>query len=224
VRLAIDPHWGVVELTFSEESPVVPRARRLVGEPEQIELSGVHVEARDDERLGLRRGDVVGSYVLDVPDESDLSAVSIEYATALHASDEQLRAWFADRAVIIGNARRGIDLHPHPGNRRVYGCYAHATAIDALDRAATVRFPRPWQINMVLLGAAAIGGVIAVGVRGSAWRRGVLLGGVAVVGVVVSVLAYRQTSYLFAPIVPALAMVVAALLAQRIVRLRAVPA
>ncbi|MCP3903871.1 MAG: hypothetical protein GY715_09570 [Planctomycetes bacterium] len=221
VALELDREWGIAEITFSRESPVVPRAKRIIGEPERIELSGIHTEPRTDAHLGLERGDVVGSYVLDVPGDAELSAITIEYADAMGATDVQLRDWLAERAVVIGNARGDVDLHAYDGQRRIYGCYAHAVGIDALGRGATVRFPRPWQIITVLLAGAVIGGLVAVGMRGSAWRRLLVLGVVAAAGALVSIIAYREAAYLFNPVIPILAMFVAAELAARIVRLRA---
>ncbi|MHC5114583.1 MAG: protein kinase domain-containing protein [Planctomycetota bacterium] len=224
VALELDREWGSVEATFSRDNPDVPHARRFLGDPERIALSAVDHELRTDTRLGLERGDIVGTYVLDVPDEAGLAAITLEYADVLLASDVQLRDWLADRVVVIGNARNGVDLHPYVGGRRIYGCYAHAVGIDALSRGVTVRFPRPWQVIVVLLAGAMLGGLVAVLVRGSAWRRLLVLGAVAVLGIAVAVMAYRQASYLFNPVIPIVAMLLAAWLASRLVRLRALRA
>ena len=103
----------------------------------------------------------------------------------------------------------------------VYGCYAHAVAIDALARAATVRFPRPGQVVTTLLFGAAVGGLVGVGLARAPWRRAAILAGLAMLGVTASILLYRDASYLFNPVIPVLAMIVAAELATRIVRIRA---
>jgi hypothetical protein len=220
-RLELDREWGTIRMQFSQESPVVPRARRVLGQPEQIELSSVNSEARADLPMGLEGGDVVGSYLVNVPDDEALAAISIEYSEVLRATDAQLHEWFAGRTVVVGNTRGGVDLHPHADGRHIYGCYAHAVAIDALARAATVRFPRPLHFAGVLLASAVIGGLVAVGIRGPAWRRIGALACLAAAGMTLSILTYRQASYLFEPLIPLLAMVLASVLALRVVRLRA---
>jgi CHASE2 domain-containing sensor protein len=219
-RLKLDRDWGRVETQFSEESPVVPRARRMLGKPEQIELSDVHVQPRADLQMGIEVGDVIGTYLVRVPDDDALAAASVEYADVLQATNAQLREWFGGRTIVVGNTRGGADLHPLPDGRRIYGCYAHALAIDALAREATVRFPRPWHFMGLLLVSALAGGLVAAGTRDSAWRRGALVACVGAAGVVVCILTYRQTSYLLDPLVPLLALVLGAVLAASVLRLR----
>ena len=77
------------------------------------------------------------------------------------AGAEQLRRWFAGRAVVIGNNRGGRDRWTHPDGRRIEGAFGHAAGIDAILRSESVRLPRPWHVLTMLFLGAALGTVIA---------------------------------------------------------------
>jgi hypothetical protein len=61
---------------------------------------------------------------------SEGRTISVEQVLASDA--EQLKAWFDDRAIVIGHMRRGIDDHTRKDGEQVFGCQLHAEAIDQL--------------------------------------------------------------------------------------------
>jgi len=222
VSIALDPSAGTVVIRYWQRSPLAVQVRRMAAEPFHIALSDVTVDKGRTAEGGVRRGDLVGRYVFEMPDDDMLAAASIEYADIFGAPEEQLRRWFGGRAVVVGSARAGVDRYEHPDGRMIYGCYGHAAAIDGLLRSASVRRPRSWQIATLLLGAAAVGAVATLAAGGRPLRRYGLLAGLTVTALIGSALVYREAQYLCNPFVPVVSMLLAAELSSRIVKICAV--
>jgi len=225
VSMALDPESGRLGVRYRQRSPLSPHVRPAFGRPLDIELSSVVVDDGRSESSGIQRGDLVGRFLLAVPGEEALSAARIEYTRVFDAGAEQLRLWFAERAVVIGNNRGGRDRWPHPDGRRIEGAFGHATGIDAILRSASVRLPRPWHVMTMLFLGAALGAIVAallaaVGAGGG--RRGAVVTATALAALLASAMAYRQMLYLCNPLVPILAMVISAELSARVLQLRGV--
>lgn len=62
---------------------------------------------------------------------------TLTFEDVLEATPEQLRGWFDDRAIVIGQMRRDVpalyrDLYTRRDGTEIFGCQIHAEAIDAL--------------------------------------------------------------------------------------------
>lgn len=68
----------------------------------------------------------------------------IPYEAVLQADDDQLRRWFAGRAVLVGQLLPNIDQLVDAQGRTLHGCQVHAAAIEALLlRTIEQRLTRP---------------------------------------------------------------------------------
>ena len=216
----LDPRSGSLEIRYWRRSPLMPTVGTRIGEPFRIELSDIAIDEGRTTVGNVRRGDLVGRYQIAIPSDDVLSAASVDYGDVFYASDLQLRRWFDNKAVVVGSARAGIDIHGHPDGRRIYACYGYGAAIDTLLRSASVRLPRPLQVWTMLLVAAMLGALIGAVASRDTVRRYAMLALVTVGAFVGSAVAYQQLQYLCNPIMPVLAMIVAAELSARIVGVR----
>jgi CHASE2 domain-containing sensor protein len=140
-------------------------------EPWQIEMGLVAAETRepqlrtlpitftdvadaDQPHLGVRAGDIVGQFFLQMPPESELLASMLRYEDVMRASPQQLRAWFAGRAVVVGDWRTSGDVRiRHPDGRELPGFAAHAVGLDWLLSERLIRRPRPVPIWKFYIGS-----------------------------------------------------------------------
>ncbi|MCI0364006.1 MAG: protein kinase [Phycisphaerales bacterium] len=177
-----------------------------------IELSAVRPyvpHPNDDPTAGLEPGDLQGHYVLDIPSDSVLAAASLSYRQVMTAGPEQLSEWFKNKVVLVGEFRPGRERkRPNSDGRMIDPPYAHAVAIDSLMRkVATIRYARLGGWTTAILFGAVLG-VVAGACAKRAQRFLYLLAGGALL-VILSVLAYRQFSYITYPTLPALSMFIA---------------
>ena len=100
---------------------------------------------------------------------------TFSFEDVLEATPEQLRAWFDDRAIVIGQMRNDVpkpfrDLYPWKNGEEIFGCQIHAEAIDALLASKDYRRFRPPGLaarNVLWCGV----GVAAVSLLGKRrWR------------------------------------------------------
>jgi len=148
--------------------------------------------------------------LLAVPPDETLRASTLEYGQVLAADEEQLRQWFAGKVVLIGNARTEVEQYPTPDGREVPGCYLEAAAVDALIREVFVRMPRVkdrWVLPLTGAGLGCLAGLVLA--SRSKTRYGAVVAGAAIF-FMASVLAYGQWLYLFNPLLPIIALLLAA--------------
>ncbi len=174
-------------------------------------------------QFGLLPTDAVAYYYLDVPSDEVLSGATLSYQDVCEVDADQLRDWLADKYVVIGDCRPGVDAYDHPDGRRVSGCYAHAVAIAALLQQSSIRaaWGRTETIGLFVIGAV-LGLVVAnVAKKSLAWRCA-LVGVIAVVGVGLSLVAYQEFHYIYNPAVAIIALMMACVLGSAVNRAREV--
>ncbi len=100
---------------------------------------------------------------------------TLTFEEVLEATPEQLRAWFDDRAIVIGQMRRDVpevfrDLYRRKNGEEIFGCQIHAEAIDALMASKEYhRFQPPGLATRNVLWCGV--GVIAASLVGKRrWR------------------------------------------------------
>ncbi|MHC4129727.1 MAG: serine/threonine protein kinase, partial [Planctomycetota bacterium] len=186
--------------------------RRQIGEPEEIILTAMD-PYEDAPAEGRQPGDLIGIYVIEMPPDEVLKAASVDYEWVLDADREELLDRLGGKAVVIGDFRAGRDSYPHPDGRVLAGCYGHAVGIERLLDGGVIRNQGD-VMGWTSSGLAALLGVLIAGVStGRAGRRLLLLGGVTVMLFFASLFTYRLLHYVFNPLVPVLAMIVASELA-----------
>jgi hypothetical protein len=94
----------------------------------------------------LRPDDKVGTALVGARSNAYWSSESrtIAVEDVLNADTAQLKAWFEDRPIVIGQMRPGIDQKTRPNGERVFGCQMHAETLDTLlERGFYDRLLRP---------------------------------------------------------------------------------
>jgi CHASE2 domain-containing sensor protein len=170
-----------------------------------------------DPDFGLPTGTLQSEFLLNVPHKEVISASDFDYADVLGADQEQLKKWFAGRAVVVGDRRPegGDGPFHHRDEGPLPGCYAQAVGIDALiGRQGVVVLDTSFPQGLLIACAAALAGALAALLaRGSGRTLVIFVIGLAVAAVAGSCVAYAGARYLYNPLVPILAMVAAAVLA-----------
>jgi CHASE2 domain-containing sensor protein len=204
---------------YDYPDPENPRRRRQIGEPEEIILTAM--DPYEDQPAGGRQpGDLIGIYVIEVPPDEVLEAASVDYEWVFDADAGDLHDRLAGKAVVIGDFRSDQDCHPHPDGRMLAGCYGHAVGIEMLLAGGVIR-NEGTLVGWVSLAAAALLGVLIAGVStGRVLRRILLIFAATVLLFFVSLFAFRELHYVFNPLVPLLAMIVASEVAVGVNRAR----
>lgn len=162
--------------------------------PIRVDLGGVLEETAESSppgnAAGLRAGDRVAAFPVDVPEAGVIERATIDYQEFFEAGDEQLRRWVDGRAVVIGDTLDAADQHRVPGRAGlVPGCHLQLTAIESLRRLYTLRPAGAWGTLAGSMGFALAGAGLGPGL-GRGRRRGWLsvagLAGLVGLGVGVS--------------------------------------
>ncbi len=170
-----------------------------------VQLTGRWPLTQDYPDLGLLRNDVVGHYFITIPPDDVLARCTIEYQDVFTASPEQLRRWLAQRIVLVGDLRAGVDRYPYPDGREVSGVYAHTAAIEAISRCSAIRTPTAGETRVIISAAVLAGGLAALLLHTSLLKLGLLMLANIVLAGLAGVEAYRHFGYLANPTVPILA-------------------
>lgn len=113
----------------------------------------------------LQRDDRVYNAAFRFPAPDFWEQQMIPAERVLAASDTQLRDWFGDRAIVIGQARGDTDRYAIAPGQEIFGCQAQALALHGLlTRALPVQLSRV-EILLRALGWCAAGLLLAVAVR-----------------------------------------------------------
>lgn len=226
--LAFDPSTNSLELSFWRTIPERPDKRIAAGPSEPVPLTmiqpyvqGTVVGGRSED---MRSGDIIGLYRPAVFERASLENATHEYSDVIDADPLQLRRWFADRIVIVGDERsktgdylRGPDGAPMPGTD------FHAVGVESLMRHLHSRVPDQTREGILLTAAASAMGVIVVfprrrraGAPGGPARRlrhagiRVVALGVGVLAIIAfSLVAYDQFTLLWSPFKPILGLLLA---------------
>lgn len=170
-----------------------------------VQLTGRWPLTQDYPDFGLLRNDVVGHYFITIPPDDVLARCTIEYQDVFTASPEQLRRWLAQRIVLVGDLRAGVDRYPYPDGREVSGVYAHTAAIEAISRCSAIRTPTAGETRVIISAAVLAGGLAALLLHTSLLKLGLLMLANIVLAGLAGVEAYRHFGYLANPTVPILA-------------------
>ncbi|MCG3129158.1 MAG: Serine/threonine-protein kinase PknD [Phycisphaerae bacterium] len=176
-------------------------ARSWLDQFNEVQLVSWEVRDSDAPAVSLRRGDVLGYYLLNMPSDATLAAATTEYGRAISATIEELRAELGGKVVVVGDMRSAIDPHPHPRGRQIAGCLGHAVAIEQLLREASFRRPSSVERVAIVLAAGMVGALVGAR-RPAAGRRLTANGTLMLAGAVACVLAATQCWYLCNPLVP----------------------
>lgn len=107
--------------------------------------------------------DVVMNGRVPIPAADGPRIPLVAYEDVFAADDDQLRAWFGGKAVLVGQMIPGKDQHTLRDGRRIYGCEVHAQALRTLLEGVVVApIPRmslllrmtTWALVAALLAAA----------------------------------------------------------------------
>lgn len=212
-------------IVYWTESRAGTRDRRVWDDHDVLRLSQLQNMAADELNVGVRKGDVIGSILLDLtePAQEALQDVTHDYADALHASPLQLRAWFENRIVVVGDFRPADQFaEPAPGER-VWIPHVHAAAIGALLGGTPLRIPGVAYFGWVNVAAVAAG--VAIG-----WNAGLRLlrrlwyaAAAAAACVVLCLLGAWGLHALLNPLVPVAALLLGCELAAGVCRLNPGP-
>lgn len=174
--------------------------------------AGAEPDASEDKfraKFNLAKENVLGFHRFDMPAHSVLSASTIACQEVFSASEEQLRKWFAGRLIVVGNFRAAAgDRHKLADGRIMSACYAQAAAIDALLRRVFVRVPtvtREWLLPLLGSVLGCLAGVIAP----NRLRRYLGMTALTAVFLLASMTVYWRAQYLFDPLVPVVALLIA---------------
>ncbi|MCK4341281.1 MAG: protein kinase [Phycisphaerae bacterium] len=208
--LRLDEKKARLAVMYWRPSEHDPHAKVLLDDYDDIHLGLVRSEPWNLPDLGIRPKDLTGCSLVNLPAESVLQAATDEYGAVLAADPDQLRESLAGKIVLIGNKRHGLDLHAAPAGRQVWGTYGHATAIDMLLRDVVVITPRsPWQDLGFTAPAALLGLLVGWFLASKSLIRAAALGTGCVLFVALGFLGAWRLSYLYNPLIPVLAMLVA---------------
>jgi CHASE2 domain-containing sensor protein len=229
LNLVADAPANLVQLQYWQRH--ADGQRTVAGDFELISTSRHDSRRTDGGAVGLKHIRQMGLLQLEMPPDTILKSgsVDLDYRHALLAPTTELSEHVNGRVVVIGDTRTigGDGPYRHPDGRQLHGCYAQAVAIDALLRGQVIGVPRTipvfgvgfvqmWAIG---LAAAGLGAVAAVLAGPNLARRWVYLSAMAVGILLISLISYGQVRYLFNPLVPIVAMLVAGYLVSRAVAL-----
>lgn len=173
------------------------------GEPKQVgpmlsvPISGWTKGNEMAAAVGLSQGDHVAQVLLTVPPDDVLDSISIRYDDVLDPDGGFDPDLVRDRVVLIGRTDDMLDIKQYPDGRAIPGVYAHAVAVDGLQRNVVTRAVH----DNVMRALCAAAGVIGVGIllaSGLRTRtRWLVVGGVAVgmIAACLAALPFRQIVY-----------------------------
>ncbi len=210
VSLSENEDPPALHLNYYQPDPQNPAVKRWLRAPDdEIKLISIEpYDGRPDDH-GRQPGDDIGIYIVRVPPDQVLEAASIDYHDLFEAGDDALRERFDGRAVVIGDFRAGIDRFDYPDGRSLTGSTGFAAGIEMLLAGRAILWERSTANTFLFAVSAALGVLIAVACAGHVLRRLLFYLAGLVVLVLASLVAYHELSYLFVPLGPLAALIVA---------------
>jgi CHASE2 domain-containing sensor protein/predicted Ser/Thr protein kinase len=203
-------------LVYWKSAARVPASRVPSGPTDEIRVTALREAEREQPKYGLKRGDMLAYYVLDLPSDDVLAAATVDYGQALAADRAELHRLVAGRVVLVSDQRDVTQTFPTPDHRSLAGTYAHATALDMLLRGAPVRVPSG-EPALAVTSLAALLGLLAGRSLGARPRMRVTV--LAVGCAAIMLIGFAEARYgrlLYNPLVAVLALVIASELAARV--------
>ncbi len=217
--ILLDEHSKLLALRYHPRSETRPTGI-VTDESDLVRLSTVQLSEKEIRPHGVHRNDLLAHYMLNLPDENTLEAVTFDYGDLFGAGPEVLRARFENKVVIIAD-RRGRGLwFDTPTGRRVWGTYAHATAIDMLLHDMPVKMST-WFASLKFTVPAAVLGILIgwpLCCRPLLRRTGLACGAVAAVAAGLAGAWWLHV--LLNPLIPVLALLIAGELAAAAYRVQ----
>jgi tRNA A-37 threonylcarbamoyl transferase component Bud32 len=186
-----------VDLRYSKLDAVT-NGRTWLSRAAPVSLTVLRQEDTNSPVTSVEAGDWVGSYLVRVPRDEAMAKSTVDYVEVLKADAQTLRSWFDGKVALVGDVQQGHDaVFPYPDGRALPGCYAHATAIDAILSATPVRLAPGFFTTY----SAAVGGALlsVLTVRIGRIKRLVVLGACLILVAVLAVWLYVGSDYLIEP-------------------------
>jgi CHASE2 domain-containing sensor protein len=140
-RIVLDPTHQRLELRYERRASGGTGARFLP-QTDQFPLHQLVRSPTDTEVA--RAGDMVAHARVEARPKAFWDERTIEMLDVLRASPEQVRGWFDNRVVLVGQMLPNKDQHRNGLGETIHGVQVHAEAIDALMWGARrLRFTRP---------------------------------------------------------------------------------
>ena len=220
VAASVHPNQGMLDLSYWRPNARNPSIRQWLEPSDQVAVSTVLTQPVDELLNGLHQGDLRAMMQITVPPDDVIDAATLTYSQALRADDTALAAAIRDRAVIVANARSGLDRHRTPDGRIVSGCICHALALDSMLRSAIMTRPRP-AVSWTILIAGAAAGVLWGGVasRRTALRVAGYVGAAAIL-LALMLIWFGLSRMLVNPLMPLACVVLAGELWALVARVR----
>lgn len=223
-----DPNeFPVVRMDFFQPVEGSETLRKPLGKTRRLTLTSNWIvdEQSGDEQYGIFENDFLGYYSFSLPTDESLNSSTYSYEWVFRASPEELRDALRGKVVMVGDMRTPVpdgknDFYQTPDRRTLHGAFGHAAAIEALLNGSVILDERLWTSRLGIGLLAAIGLLIAwLGAARPARRVAIhiVLAGVLIVTAYVL---YSGAHYVFNPIVPFIAAVLAGEIGVRIIRLR----
>ncbi len=152
---ALDAGRGLVTVQYRKPAPRSAHAWQWLALRDEVWCTGAYTSREAD--VGLQPNDVVAQYAFFVPGAAELTRVTTSYAQVLRADAAQRRAWFADRLVIVADARQDVKRFPTRDGRALTQADAQAAVIESLLRAEPIREPHLRESIIAMLAGVALG-------------------------------------------------------------------
>jgi len=167
----IIPDWSTQTLSFEywKHDAQLAEGRRRVGKG-SIPLSTVRSAGQlNNVPLGLSPEDLLGLYYYSIPKNDVLRLSTIDYGEWFQNEAKHRLPDVREKIVLIGNLLQ--DIHHCFDGRSLPGCYAQASAIDALLRREIIRAPSTIASTVALpFGGSLVGMCIGMITCARRWR------------------------------------------------------
>jgi len=152
-ELVLDSDNLELSINYRKRDPV-PGEANYLDFTEHIAL--INVDSHDSKKPAfsthiaglLDDGDELGNALLGAQPNSFWKSDdrTLYFEDVLTASDEQLRGWFSNKAIVIGQMIGKNDLKERKSGEMMYGCQLHAEAINNLLASRNYRRFHPWEL------------------------------------------------------------------------------
>jgi len=155
--ILLDGDAKLLALRYSPRSETRPTGV-VMDDCDLIRLSTARLSGEDVPVHGVRHDDLLAHYMLNLPDDDTLAAITLDYGDLFGPGSEP-RASLKGKVVIIADRRAGRGQLVTPTGRRVWATYAHATAVDMLLCNMPVRLSG-WVASLEFAVPAAVLGLL----------------------------------------------------------------
>lgn len=183
-----------------------------------IEVTSIEDILIDDPDWDLREKSTVAAFILHMPDDGVLDRATIPYEDLVRKSPRELRDVLGGKALMIGQKRK-LDMVRYPDDRSIPGTYSNAAAVEFISRGVCIHALAGSQRAAAVGVFCILGVLLAIAAMKSLRRLALLITVGLALAVAGSIFMYRESALLFNPLVPALGMIVTAVLTRQVLRL-----